>query len=85
MQGCHWVPGENGMLTSRVGSCRLTVATVGGLHRFLVHRELLDGGGGAAPLLASGTRAAVAEAMADAEAVGSRIAGLARRRNGARP
>ena len=84
MQGCHWIPGEDGVLTLQVGSCRLTVATIGGLPRFLVHREALDGIGGPPSLLASGTRPAVAEAMADAEAVGSRIAGLPRRKGRAR-
>ena len=85
MRGCHWVSDKNGALTSQVGSCRLTVATIGGLPRFLVHREAPDAAGERVSLLASGTRPAVAEAMADAEAVGSRIAGLPRRQGRARP
>lgn len=70
------------MLTSQVGSCRLTVATIGGLPRFLVHR---DAAGRPPSLLASGTRPAVAVAMADAEAVGKQISGLPRRPMRARP
>ena len=80
MEGCRWVPGEDGVLTSQVGPCRLTVATIGGLPRFLVHREGPDSAGRPSSLVASGTRPAVSQAMADAEAVGNRIAGLPRRR-----
>ena len=77
MQDFNWVPGKDGVFTSQVGPCRLTVATIGGLPRFLVHREVVDATGHPS-LLASGTRPAVAQAMADAEAVGKRIAGLHR-------
>ena len=68
------MPAGDGALVSNAGPCRLTVATIGGLPRFLVHRQPLDAAGGAAPLLASGTRANLMAAMAAAEATAKGIA-----------
>ena len=74
MQGCCWSAGEGGVLTSEVGPCRLTVATIGGMARFLVHRREPDALGCPPSLLVSGTRPGASVAMAAAEAVAARIA-----------
>ncbi len=76
-QGCCWTPGEGGVLTSEVGSCRLTVATIGGMSRFLVYRREPDSPGCLLSLLESGTRHAVSAAMAAAEAAATLIAAAA--------
>ncbi len=73
-QGCCWTPGEGGVLISEVGPCRLTVATIGGISRFLVHRQEPDGPGRPLSLLESGTRRDAAVAMAAVEAAATRIA-----------
>ena len=78
MQDLCWTPANNGALVLDAGPCRLTVATIGGLSRFLVHRQASDSAGRAAPLaallVASGTRPNLPAAMAAAEAAASRIA-----------
>ncbi len=74
MQDFHWTPADNGALVSQSGLCRLTVATIGGSPRFLVHRQTPDGAGRAAPLVASGTRPNAHSAMAAAEAAANRLA-----------
>ena len=74
MQGCCWLSGDGGVLTSEAGPCRLTVATVGGMARFLVHRREPDTLGHAPSLLASGTRPNASVAMVAAEAAALRIA-----------
>ena len=76
-QGCRWTPGEGGVLTSEAGPCRLTVATIGGLSRYLVHRQEPDRPGCPLPLLESGTRPDALVAMAAAEAAAARIAAAA--------
>ena len=77
MQGCCWVADEGGVLTSEVGPCRLTVAAIGGMTRFLVHRRELDAFGCPHSLLGSGTRPNASMAMAAAEATAARIAAVA--------
>ena len=74
MQNLNWTPAGNGMLVSEAGPCRLTVATIGGLSRFLVHRRAPQAVGHALPLVASGTRPSLSAAMAAAEATANRIA-----------
>ena len=74
MQSLNWTPAGDGMLVSEAGPCRLTVATIGGLSRFLVHRRAPQATGHALPLVASGTRSNLSAAMAAAEATASRIA-----------
>ena len=74
MQECCWDADEGGVLTSAVGPCRLTVATIGGMARFLVHRRELKGLGFASSLLVSGTRPNASVAMAAAEVAAARIA-----------
>lgn len=74
MQDFHWTPADDGALVSESGPCRLTVATIGGSPRFLVHRQTPDGEGGAAPLVTSGTRPNIHSAMAAAEAAANRLA-----------
>ena len=77
MQGCCWAADEGGALTSEVGPCRLTVATIGGMTRFLVHRREPDASNCFPSLLESGTRPNAALVMAAAEAAAVRIATVA--------
>jgi hypothetical protein len=79
-----WVPTDNGALVSEAGWCRLTVATIGGLPRFLVHREAADPAGRIALLVASGTRPSLPGAMTAAEATANRIAAAETPNSGAR-
>ena len=74
MQHLNWRPVGDGVLVSETGPCRLTVATIGGLSRFLVHRQVPQAMGHAVPLVASGTRPSLSAAMAAAEATANRIA-----------
>ena len=74
MRGCCWSSGDDGVLTSEAGPCRLTVATIGGMARFLVHRREPDASGHTPSLLVSGTRPDASVAMAAAEAAAARIA-----------
>ena len=74
MQDFCWTPASDGALVSEAGPCRLTVATIGGLPRFLVHRQAPDAASRAAGLLASGTRANLTAAMAAADAAAHGIA-----------
>ena len=74
MQEYRWVAGEGGVLTSEIGPCRLTVATIGGLSRFLVYRCEPDALGHPPLLLQSGTQRDATTAMAVAEAAAARIA-----------
>ncbi len=76
-QGCCWTPGEGGVLTSEVGPCRLTVATIGGMSRFLVHRQEPEGPAYPLSLLVSGTRRDTSVAMVAAEAAAATIAAAA--------
>ena len=77
MQECCWDADEGGVLTSEVGPCRLTVATIGGMARFLVHRREPKALGHPPSLLESGTRPNASVAMAAAEAAAVRIATVA--------
>ncbi len=74
MKDFCWVPADNGALVSEAGWCLLTVATIGGLPRLLVHRQAPDAASRAALLVASGTRPSLPGAMAAAEATANRIA-----------
>ena len=74
MRRCCWLSGDGGVLTSEAGACRLTVATVGGMARFLVHRREPDALGNTPSLLVSGTRPDASVAMAAAEDAAARIA-----------
>jgi hypothetical protein len=53
--GYFWNDNDNGTITSQIGPCRLTVAALSGMPRFLV--RVGDGAGGKWPgvLLESGT------------------------------
>ena len=74
MQNFCWTPAGDGALVTETGPWRLTVATIGGLPRFLVHRQAPDAAGRAAGLVASGTRSNLTAAMAAAEAAAKGIA-----------
>lgn len=74
MKDFCWMPAGDGALVLEAGWCRLTVATIGGLPRFLVHRQAPDATSHAALLVASGTRPSLPGAMAAAEATANRIA-----------
>ena len=74
MQECCWVASEGGVLTSEIGPCRLMVATIGGMSRFLVYRRAPDALGHPPLLLQSGTQRDATTAMAAAEAAAARIA-----------
>ena len=73
MQHPNWTPAGNGVLVSAAGPC-LTVATIGGLSRFLMHRQAPQAAGNAVPRVASGTRPSPLAAMAAAEAAANCIA-----------
>ena len=73
MQHFDWTPAGNGVLVSAADPCGLTVATIGGLPRFLVHRQAPQAVGNAVPRVASGTRPSPLAAMAAAEATANHI------------
>lgn len=75
-QECYWTSGEGGVLTLEVGPCRLMVATIGGMSRFLVYRQGPENLGCPLSLLASGTRLDASMAKVAAEAVAIRIASV---------
>jgi hypothetical protein len=69
----NWYRGEDGSVIARVGGYRLTVVTLGGMPRFLIHGEIDDARiTGPGKLLASGTEETVARAMLAAEAYANR-------------
>ena len=74
MQHLNWTPAGNGVLVSAAGSYRFTVATIGRLSRFLVHRQAPQAAGDAVPGVALGTRPSLLAAIAAAEATANRIA-----------
>ena len=63
MPDYFWNDNDDGVITAQIGPYRLTVATIGGMPRFLIRVD--DGAGGkwSGVLLASGTGETLAGAM----------------------
>jgi hypothetical protein len=69
MSNCRWYRGKDGTVTARIGGYRLTVVTLGGMPRFLIHYQVDNARiNNPGRLLASGTGETVAGAMLAAEA-----------------